>query len=83
MTDTMLERMARAMVAAQGDDYDALPEIGRRHAENECRAALEAIREPSEEVVRAALSRDDIDNFGDRAFTDIINAILSESPPNG
>lgn len=51
---TMLEKMARAMVDAQGDDYDALPEIGRRNAQNECRAALLAIREPTPEMCRAA-----------------------------
>lgn len=91
---TMLEKMARALVTAQGDDYDALPEIGRRHAADECRAALLAIREPDEAMLNAAENLESFKETGTpgtdghvvimafpdhgEAFTAMIDAILNE-----
>jgi hypothetical protein len=49
----MVERVARAIARANnGDDFDRVDEAVRELYRDEARAAIEAMREPSEEMLR-------------------------------
>jgi hypothetical protein len=84
---TMIEKMARAMVAAEQEQWD-LPaaewdrETLERHGLiNLARAALEAIREPNDgsvEVVEIGVGWDYTQNGIRGVFARMIDAILNE-----
>lgn len=90
---TMLEKAARAMYARKYGDHDPWDEAAARMARlgmnrlannqaeavADARAALEAIREPSEEV--AAVAKYDEYDWAARNFTAMIDAILNEKTP--
>lgn len=87
MTDTMLERMARAIDPDEWEDFSLEPPIVQRRAAAKreatieaAKAALQAIREPSEACMDAAYKTPHEDwepaYFGD-VHTTIIDAILS------
>ena len=49
MPETMVERVGRAIAEANGHDYELYPKLSEALA----RAALRALREPTEAMVRA------------------------------
>lgn len=55
MTDSMVERVARAMCG--GAPWDGVPEVGKDVWRLHARAAIEAMREPTEEMLDAADGR--------------------------
>jgi hypothetical protein len=90
---TMLEKMIAAVKADIGAQMSARPLLGDHilgdwHARGDlgvvdldrcCRAALEVLREPSEEV--AAVAKYDEYDWAARNFTAMIDAILNEKTP--
>lgn len=90
---SMLERMARATYAKWIEDvqdlessWSDLPESHRARLIEATRAALQAIREPSENVreVGIAARRADPHNVNPHhVWAPMIDAILSEEPTNG
>lgn len=89
---TMLEKMARAMCAKESGDWDARscmetlggsePEDMRQGYIDLARAALQAIRKPSEALIEAHMSSMEY-GYGahEHVWTDTIDAILAEDKP--
>lgn len=90
MTESMIERVARALMSAQESrDLDYASPMVREAYLFAARAAIEAMREPTEEMLDAAYVGSEIGDFMDglpdevlsQAFTDMIDAALKEGTP--
>ena len=88
MTETMLEKAARASydkwiedVCDLEPEWDTLPESHRARLIDATRAALQAIREPSEAMIDAGYERDVLLCRSDalQVWNAMIGAIMSEA----
>lgn len=76
---TMIERVAKAIAAAHGNDFDRLPNfVGglRKVYLNSAMAAIEAMREPTPEMIASAESQFPL--FADE-YRRAIDAALKET----
>lgn len=83
MSESMIERVARAMWnTTEVTSWDGAPGSIRRMFLNGARAAIKAMREPTDAMVDAGLSRDDGADPTNAAgvFTAMIDAALNEVP---
>jgi hypothetical protein len=80
--DTMIERVARAICENQkgARDWDRIPKERKRDHIETARAAIEAMREPTEAVGREAFNHVVTDDWLDflRGYRAIIDAALEE-----
>jgi hypothetical protein len=85
---TMLEKMARSLFdreAARRGWVGGWEGNSARHGRfrDAARAALQAIREPTLEVIESGMIAGQFTGYADVAFTAMIDAILNEKPEGG
>ena len=70
----MVERVARAIAEAHDEEWARLPEAVRDHYRTQGRAAIEAMREPTEDMRRALANTPG--RWGPHSWGSVIDAAL-------
>ncbi len=76
MTESMIERVAKALCVQSGIIWEKQSDTQRGHNMSLARAAIEAMREPTERMIKSGNEHCDNDGNLDAAYRAMIDAAL-------